>query len=76
MAIDGSQSIPSETSDIIRLDSIQPNYYSDLNGTPRHGQPPERPSPCEYLDFDGGNSVTLCWLPAKSSLPVLVSYFI
>lgn len=75
MAVDGTQSMPSASSDVIRLSSLQPNHYADLsniNGTSQlHGQPPERPSPCEYLDFDGGNSVTLCWLPAKSVLPVL-----
>ena len=31
---------------------------------------PERPAAPEYLDFDGGSSVTLCWMPAKSTLPV------
>jgi hypothetical protein len=76
MGIDGSQSMPSETSEVIRLNSLHQNHYNELsniNGgaSARHGQPPERPAPCEYLDFDGGNSVTLCWLPAKSSLPVL-----
>jgi hypothetical protein len=76
MAVDGTQSMPSLNSDIIRLNALQANHYAELNNLnctsqPQHGQPPERPSPCEYLDFDGGNSVTLCWLPAKSVLPVL-----
>lgn len=77
MTVDGTQSMPSLNSDIIRLNGLQANHYAELNnlnGTSQlqHGQP-ERPAPCEYLDFDGGNSVTLCWLPAKSVLPVLAS---
>uniref|UniRef100_A0AC34QBT6 Fibronectin type-III domain-containing protein n=1 Tax=Panagrolaimus sp. JU765 TaxID=591449 RepID=A0AC34QBT6_9BILA len=60
---DGSQSEPSETSDIIRL---RPITRPGINAK----KVPERPSAPEYLDFDGGNSVTLCWMPAKSVLPV------
>lgn len=74
MSVDGTQSMPSLNSDLIRLNALHANHYAELNnlnGTAQHGQPPERPTPCEYLDFDGGNSVTLCWLPAKSVLPVL-----
>uniref|UniRef100_A0A914BU89 Fibronectin type-III domain-containing protein n=1 Tax=Acrobeloides nanus TaxID=290746 RepID=A0A914BU89_9BILA len=62
VAPDGSQSEPSETSDVVRL--------RPLHRVGSGAQRPERPSAPEYLDFDGGNSVTLCWLPAKSLLPV------
>jgi hypothetical protein len=60
---DGSQSAPSETSDIIRL---RPIMRAGMKGR----TVPERPAAPEYLDFNGGSSVTLCWMPANSILPV------
>lgn len=60
---DGSQSEPGDTSDVIRLRPI-------LRPGGNVRKVPERPSAPEYLDFDGGSSVTLCWMPAKSTLPV------
>ena len=60
---EGSQSEPGDTSDVIRLRPIlRPGSHAR--------KVPERPSAPEYLDFDGGSSVTLCWMPAKSTLPV------
>ncbi|CAD5227143.1 unnamed protein product [Bursaphelenchus xylophilus] len=73
MLADGTQSVPGPVSEIIRLGQMHP-HYAEVDGFgPRngHARVPERPAPPEYLDFDGGNSVTLCWLPAKSTLPVL-----
>lgn len=61
---DGSQSEPSDISDIVRL--------RPLHRAGTQHQRPERPTPPEYLEFDGGTNITLCWLPAKSTLPILV----
>ncbi|KAI1733330.1 fibronectin type III domain-containing protein [Ditylenchus destructor] len=63
---DGSRSAPSDPSDVIRLRPTL-NYNTTAAASRKV---PERPSPPEYLDFDGGTSVTLCWLPAQSVLPV------
>ncbi|KAI6212213.1 Fibronectin type III domain-containing protein [Aphelenchoides besseyi] len=75
MATDGTQSAPSPESEVIRLSELHQNNYSKVSNPNEQsrlqGQPPERPQPPEYLDFDGGNSVSICWLPAKSTLPVL-----
>uniref|UniRef100_A0A7E4UV98 Fibronectin n=1 Tax=Panagrellus redivivus TaxID=6233 RepID=A0A7E4UV98_PANRE len=63
VADDGSQSEPSDPSEIIRLRPI-------TRVGAKERQVPERPQAPEYLDFDGGSSVTLCWVPANSILPV------
>lgn len=75
MLVDGRQSSPSQPSEVVLLNNLQGHYVELDNVKPHtgHGQVPEKTAPPEYLDFDGGNSVTLCWLPAKSVLPVLVS---
>lgn len=63
-ARDGSVSAPSAVSDIVQLrPSIKPGI---LQGVPSKPQPPE------YVDFDGGDRVTLCWFPTASSLPIQV----
>lgn len=69
---DGTRSLPSETSEIIRLRLIGGNYLASPDFTTK--LPPQRPQLPEYLDFDEGDcsSLTLCWLPAQSVLPVLV----
>ncbi|KAE9417740.1 hypothetical protein Angca_006104, partial [Angiostrongylus cantonensis] len=57
-----SASFPSEVSDVI---SLRPLWKS----TPIRGVP-ARPQAPEYLDVDG-ERITICWLPALSTLPVL-----
>ncbi|TMS39617.1 hypothetical protein L596_006110 [Steinernema carpocapsae] len=60
---DGACSLPSDCSDVVQLrPKLKPNANRSV---------PARPTPPEYLDFDGGSSVTLCWVPANSTLPVL-----
>lgn len=61
-ARDGSVSAPSAVSDVVQLrPSTKPGI---LQGVPSKPQPPE------YVDFDGGDRVTLCWFPTASSLPI------
>lgn len=73
---DDSRSLPSDSSQIIRLPSIdgiiEPSYFFDLTTK----LPPQRPQPPEYLDFEESDCLTLCWFPAQSVLPVLVSFFL
>lgn len=79
----GTRSAPSDSSEIIRLRAIG----SDCTGLKfpdsfnnQKSLPPQRPQPPEYLDLASeinstttyNNSLTLCWLPAQSILPVLV----
>ncbi|KAK0399366.1 hypothetical protein QR680_003009 [Steinernema hermaphroditum] len=62
-ASDGACSLPSDCSDVVQLRArMKPHVNKAV---------PVRPTPPEYLDFDGGSSVTLCWIPAQSTLPVL-----
>lgn len=57
---DTGESDGSEVSDLVQL-------RPKLHGTPRGV--PARPAPPEILE-QIGDQVTLCWLPAHSSLPV------
>ncbi|CAD5221870.1 unnamed protein product [Bursaphelenchus okinawaensis] len=66
MLENGTRSLPGPVSNVISLSQLM-EYAEVGRGV---ASVPERPAPPEYLDFDGGNSVTLCWLPAKSTLPV------
>uniref|UniRef100_F1KQH5 Juxtamembrane domain-associated catenin n=1 Tax=Ascaris suum TaxID=6253 RepID=F1KQH5_ASCSU len=59
---DGGCSLPSPVSDVVQL---RPSTKS--GGV--HGVP-SKPLPPEYVDFEGGDRVTLCWFPAASSLPI------
>lgn len=61
---DGGCSLPSPVSDVVQL---RPSTKS--GGV--HGVP-SKPLPPEYVDFEGGDRVTLCWFPAASSLPIEV----
>uniref|UniRef100_A0A914GWQ1 Fibronectin type-III domain-containing protein n=1 Tax=Globodera rostochiensis TaxID=31243 RepID=A0A914GWQ1_GLORO len=61
--------IPSPVSDPIRLNPGWP-VPADQPHTVSNRRPPERPFAPEYLEYNGGTSLTLCWLPAKSALPV------
>ncbi|KAL3108565.1 hypothetical protein niasHT_015487 [Heterodera trifolii] len=61
--------VPSPVSEPIRLHSDWPISADQLH-TAASRRPPERPSAPEYLEYSGGTSLTLCWLPAKSALPV------
>ncbi|KAK6746541.1 hypothetical protein RB195_000050 [Necator americanus] len=55
-----SASVPSEVSDVV---SLRPLWKPlSMRGVPTKPQPPE------YLDIDG-ERITICWLPAHSSLP-------
>ncbi|EYC46276.1 hypothetical protein Y032_0402g802 [Ancylostoma ceylanicum] len=57
-----SASVPSEVSDII---SLRPLWKpTSVRGVPARPQAPE------YLEIDG-ERITICWLPAHSTLPVL-----
>lgn len=70
---DGSQSLPSDSSEIVKIKALAAPIHE--LGTDAKKLVPERPLRPEYLDFDGGTSVTLCWIPAKSVLPIIVSIF-
>ncbi|KIH46887.1 fibronectin type III domain protein, partial [Ancylostoma duodenale] len=57
-----SASVPSEVSDIV---SLRPLWKpTSVRGVPARPQAPE------YLEIDG-ERITICWLPAHSTLPVL-----
>ncbi|VDM66077.1 unnamed protein product, partial [Strongylus vulgaris] len=57
-----SASVPSEVSDVI---SLRPLWKpTSMRGVPARPQAPE------YLEIDG-ERITICWLPAHSTLPVL-----
>ncbi|CAI4221390.1 unnamed protein product [Auanema sp. JU1783] len=60
--VGNSVSEPSEVSDVIALRPLWKS--SGVKGAP------ERPQAPEYLEIDG-DRITICWLPALSSLPVL-----
>ncbi|CAD6194584.1 unnamed protein product [Caenorhabditis auriculariae] len=60
--VDGVASVPSETSDVIQLRPM--GRASSIRN------PPEMPQAPEYFEIDG-DKITICWLPAHSSLPVL-----
>lgn len=71
LLVDGSQSAPSELSEVVKIKAIAAPIHQ--LGADAKKLVPERPSRLEYLEFDGGTSVTLCWIPAKSVLPIIVS---
>ncbi|CAI5447841.1 unnamed protein product [Caenorhabditis angaria] len=60
--INDQSSIPSETSDVIQLRPM--GRASSLRVAPEMTQAPE------FFDIDG-DKITICWLPAHSTLPVM-----
>ncbi|CAB3405942.1 unnamed protein product [Caenorhabditis bovis] len=60
--VEGMSSVPSETSDVIHLRPM--GRASSLRGPPEMTQAPE------FFEVDG-DKITICWLPAHSSLPVM-----
>lgn len=65
--------MPSDSSEIVEIKALAALSH-ELSANEKK-LVPEQPSCPEYLDFDGEASVTLCWIPAKSILPIIVNFF-
>lgn len=70
---------PSDTSDVIALRPLWKSRYFPRVGEKKERtsgsagkDAPKRPQPPELFEVNG-DRITICWLPADSTLPVLVS---